>query len=172
MRSLGVCAALTASMLSGPGSSAQQPGSAELLDRLKGLAGQWHGRDQMDHDVRVTFRLVSNGTALVSELEERGNHDGSTEDMITMIAVDGPRVLATHYCSVGNQPRMVATASADGRTVTFEFVDGTNLVPAGTAHMQRLVVRVLGADHHSEEWVYLDGGRESRNVIDLRRASF
>ena len=171
MRSLRVCAVLIASMLSGPVSNAQQANPQELFDRLKTLAGDWQGRDEMDHDVRVTFRLVSNGSALVSELREHGTHDGSTEDMITMIAVDGRRVLATHYCSVGNQPRMAATASSE-RAVTFEFVDGTNLMPAGAGRMQRLIVRFLGADRHSEEWVYLDGGRETSNVIDLRRASF
>jgi hypothetical protein len=146
-----------------------RPTTGDLFARLTALSGEWRGRDELGHDVHVTFRLVSNRTALLSELTERGDRDGSTEDMITMITVDGQRVLATHYCSAGNQPRMAAIAAPDANSVAFEFVDGTNLGAGGAGHMQRLVIGFLGADRHSEEWVYLDAGRENRNVIDLRR---
>ena len=31
------------------------------------------------------------------------------EDMISMFNLDGDRVVLTHYCAAGNQPRMVAS---------------------------------------------------------------
>ena len=43
------------------------------------------------------------------------------EDMISMFSVDGDHVLLTHYCAMGNQPRMVAGASPDGKSFTFDF---------------------------------------------------
>jgi len=33
----------------------------------------------------------------------------------------------THYCGAGKQPRMRASTSADGKTITFTFFDATNL---------------------------------------------
>ena len=153
--------------------SASEPRPREarhVFDRLKTLVGEWQGRDEIGHDVEVTFRLVSNGTALLSELREHSDADGTAEDMVTMITIDGSRVLATHYCSAGNQPRMAAVSGADDTRIAFTFVDGTNLGPHASAHMQRLVVTFVGGDRHSEEWVYRDHDRENRNVMNLRRA--
>ena len=69
------------------------------------------------------------------------------EDMITMFNLDGDRLLMTHYCACGNQPRMVASASPDGKTITFDFLDATNLATPDAGHMNRLV--------------HLDAGRQS-----------
>ena len=41
------------------------------------------------------------------------------EDMISMFHVDGDRLLMTHYCSAGNQPRMKAAASPDRQTISW-----------------------------------------------------
>ena len=58
--------------------------------------------------------------------EIQGDHS-----MISVINMDGPdRLLMTHYCSVGNQPRMQASVSPDGKVITFTYVDATNLATA------------------------------------------
>ena len=54
-------------------------------------------------EVRISYRLVSNGTTLMETMDS--GHDTS---MVTMYHVDGSRILATHYCAAGNQPRMAA----------------------------------------------------------------
>jgi len=92
------------------------------------------------------------------------------EDMISMFHLDGPkRLLLTHYCAAGNQPRMQASVSPDGKTITFNFVDATNLESPDAGHMQRLVLTVLDDNHHTEEWTFADHGKEHREVFDLRR---
>jgi len=91
------------------------------------------------------------------------------EDMISMFNLDGDRVLLTHYCAVGNQPRMVASASPDGKTFTFDFVDATNLPTPDAAHMIRMVLAMPDANHHTEEWTFSDHGKEHTEVFDLRR---
>ena len=95
---------------------------------------------------------------------------GHGEDMISIINFDGPnRLLLTHYCAVGNQPRMQATASPDGKTITFNFVDATNLDGQQSGHMDHVVIAMLGSDHHIEEWNFVDHGKQVKQVFDLTR---
>ena len=91
------------------------------------------------------------------------------DNMISMFNLDGQRLLMTHYCSAGNQPRMTATSSADGKTIAFDFLDATNVAGPEAGHMQHVVISVLDPDHHIEEWNYLDHGKEMKQVFDLRR---
>ena len=91
------------------------------------------------------------------------------ENMITMFHLDGERLLMTHYCGAGNQPRMVASASPDGKTFTFSFLDATNLATPDAPHMNHLVISMPDANHHTEEWVFSDHGKEMKEVFDLRR---
>jgi len=91
------------------------------------------------------------------------------EDMITMFNLDGNRLLLTHYCAAGNQPRMLATASADGKTITFDFLDATNLSSPDAAHMAHVVISILDTNHHTEEWTFADHGKEMKEVFDLWR---
>jgi len=78
--------------------------------------------------------------------------------------------MMTHYCATGNQPRMLGTMSPDGKTLTFDFLDVTNL--AGTpGHMQHLVFTITDANHHSEEWTFLDkdGTKQMHEHFELQR---
>jgi hypothetical protein len=90
--------------------------------------------------------------------------------MISLFHLDGPdRLLITHYCGAGNQPRMQANTSPDGKTITFTFVDATNLSGPEAGHMQHLVIAMLDANHHTEDWTFTDHGKESKQFFDLRR---
>ena len=93
-----------------------------------------------------------------------------TEDMITMFYLDGPdKLLLTHYCTIGNQPRMQASLSPDGKTLTFDFMDATNLTSPDAGHMRRVVIAMPNAGHHTEEWSFSDHGKERKEVFDLHR---
>jgi hypothetical protein len=126
------------------------------FDKLKTLAGSWQGKTHADQPVEVTFRVTSGGSAVMSEIL-------GEENMITMFHLDGDRLLLTHYCAAGNQPRMKATASPDGKTITFEFLDGTNLASALSGHMQRVIFTFPDADHHSEDWFFVRDGKEAEH---------
>ena len=91
------------------------------------------------------------------------------EDMISMFHMDGDRLFMTHYCAVGNQPRMAASVSPNGRVLTFNYVDATNLSAPDAGHMQQMILTVIDQNHHTEEWVFADHGREHRVTFDLRR---
>ncbi|HZR66563.1 MAG TPA: hypothetical protein VFA85_15575 [Terriglobales bacterium] len=147
-------------------SSAAQSAGEKSFNTMKSLTGEWEGKDQTGAQVDVSYHMTGGGSALMSEI--RSSKPGHNEDMISMIHMDGARLLLTHYCSAGNQPRMQATISPDGKSVTFDFVDATNL--AGTpGHMQRVVFTFTDANHHTEEWHFALPGKEVVERFDLQK---
>ena len=140
-----------------------QSDAHKSFDMLKGLEGNWSGKSTQGQPVQVTFRMTAGGSALMSEILGHG-----PENMITMFHMDGDRLLMTHYCGAGNQPRMKVIAS-DAKSVSFEFFDGTNIGP-GDGHMQHVTFTQPDADHHVEEWLFVDHGKEMKEVFTLARA--
>jgi hypothetical protein len=133
--------------------------------QLKSLDGTWEGKSAQGKPLEVTFRDTAGGSAVMSEI-----HGHGPENMISMIHLDGPnRLVLTHYCGAGNQPRMQASTSADGKTITFTFFDGTNIASSDAGHMQQVVIAMLDANHHTENWTFLDHGKETKEFFDLRR---
>jgi hypothetical protein len=133
---------------------------------IKNLPGTWEGKRPDGKLFQVTFKVVSGGSAVISEILV------PKEDMISMFHLDGPnRLLLTHYCAAGNQPRMQATTSPDGKTITFNYVDATNLASPDDGHMQRMVLTILDENRHTEEWTFVDHGKEHKELFDLRRKS-
>ena len=115
--------------------------------------------------LQVTFKVTSGGSAVMSEIVGHGS-----EDMISMIHMDGPnKLLMTHYCGAGNQPRMQASVSPDGKTITFTYFDATNLAAPDAGHMQKMVLTLLDDNHHTEDWTFVDHGKEMKEFFDLRR---
>ncbi len=137
--------------------------ASKSFHQLAGLEGNWSGKGSEGQPINVSFRMTAGGSALMSEIHGEGH-----ENMITMFHMDGDRLLMTHYCGVGNQPRM-KVISADAKSVSFEFVDGTN-IKAGDGHMQRVTFTQPDATHHVEEWVFLDHGTEHKELFTLERA--
>jgi hypothetical protein len=147
-------------------SAVAQTGPQKSFDQMKSFAGTWQGTDNTGGPVQVSYRMTSGGV-LVSEIQTAMK--GHSEDMISMIHMDGDRLLLTHYCAVGNQPRMQASASPDGKTITFDFIDATNLAGPDAGHMQRVIFTSIDANHHTEEWHFADHGREIVARFDLER---
>jgi len=160
MKSLRIATALV--FLLAAVASLAQTDAQKTFDHLKTLNGHWEGKAN-GKDLKVDFRPTAGGSAIMSEIL-------GDEDMITMFHVDNDRVMATHYCSAGNQPRMVASASPDGKTITFNFVDGTNIASPKAGHMDHLVITIADADHHTEDWTFAKDGKELKEHFDLARA--
>src|SRR5215470_11959827 len=72
------------------------------FEKLKTLVGRWEAQTDKGPAV-ATYQLISGGTVLLERVEMGGDHD-----MITAYYVDRNRLLLTHYCAAGNQPRMQA----------------------------------------------------------------
>jgi hypothetical protein len=143
-----------------------QSDAQKSFDKLKALAGTWEGTVD-GQAVQVSLRVTSMGNALMHEMKVTGRPD----DPITMFHLDGDRLVLTHYCDAGNQPHMVATISPDGKTITFDFLQATNLLSSQMGHMQRAVFTFIDADHHTEKWDFaMADGKQMGGLLDLKRA--
>jgi hypothetical protein len=155
-------------------SDAQKPpsDSQKAFDKLKTLAGSWEGHvttvpQEAEIEGKVTqvsLRVTSMGNALVHEMTMGGRPD----DPITMLYLDGDRLMLTHYCDAGNRPRMVGKVSPDGKTVEFDFLDVAGSTQYG--HMHHAVFTVIDANHHTEDWTYMMPGDKPMHAhVDLQR---
>ena len=140
-----------------------QTDAQKAFSAIKNMPGMWEGKTPEGQPLQVNFKVTSAGSAVMSEI--LGEHS-----MISMFHLDGPdKLLMTHYCTVGNQPRMQAIVSPDGKTVTFNLIGATNLSTPDAGRMQRMVLTLLDDNHHTEEWTFTDRGKEMKEVFDLRR---
>jgi len=140
-----------------------QSDAQKSFTQLKSLAGSWEGKSPDGKPLLVSYRETASGSALMSEIQ--GDHT-----MISMFNLDGSnKLLMTHYCSAGNQPRMQASVSPDDKIITFTYVDATNLASPDAGHMQSMVLTMLDDNHHTEDWTFIDHGKEMKRFFDLRR---
>lgn len=155
---------LVAALALATASACAQSDAQKAFATIKALPGNWVGDTQMG-PVQVQFKVTAGGSAVMSEILGK-------EDMITMFNLDGPgRLLMTHYCAAGNEPRMEASLSPDGKVITFNYVDATNLATPDAGHMQKMVLTVIDDNHHTEEWTFVDHGKEHKALFDLHRKS-
>lgn len=162
-RSVAVCAALLAAapLARGAEPGAGAPDAKATLERLKGLAGEWEG--EAGHaggpmsPAKVRWETISGGTAVMETL-----FPGSEHEMRSVYHLDGKDLVLTHYCAMGNQPRMklARKASREGELV-FEFAGGTNLDPAKDGHIHSGKLRLVSPDALEAEWAFYAGGKRA-----------
>jgi len=133
------------------------------MDQIKALTGEWDGTNSEGKPLHLSFKLVSGGTAVMETMQ------AGPEDMVTMYYPDGNSVMMTHYCMAQNQPRMKASASADAKTMSFQFVDATNLASANAGHMHHLVLSFPDDKHLSEQWTWTQDGKDKVDTMTLTR---
>jgi hypothetical protein len=133
--------------------------------RLKGLVGTWRRSDApASNPFRIRYRLISADTALVEEFG-----DPARLPTQTVFHLDGDRLLATHYCAQGNQPRLRLRPGSSTEALVFEFLDATNLRSAADSHLVRLTLRWRDEDHLVREEVYAANGKEDVGTLLLER---
>jgi len=138
------------------------------FEQLKTLVGKWEGTEQQPggkQSIAVEYELTSAGTVLVEKL-----HPGKKHEMLSIYHGDGNQILMTHYCALGNQPRMKLERTDNPKVMKFSFKDGTSLKSAGDPHMHQLTMTFLEKDNLLHEWVYFEGGKQKSIVqFNLKR---
>ena len=115
------------------------------FERLKKLAGTWVEADKdgkPTEKVVSVVRLTAGGSAVHETL-----FPGQPEEMVSVYNLDKGDVVMTHYCVLGNQPKMKADPATTKNQIHFAFAGGTNLDPAKDMHMHAATLTFVDDDH-------------------------
>ena len=123
-----------------------------MFEQFEALAGEWVGMTNEDRQLKVSYKLSVNGTVLVETWELRPGLDA-----LTLYHMDGDDLIATHYCPLGNQPRLRLESSSDG-IYYFEFVSATNMASMGEEHNQSFEFQIRGANEFLRSETYVKAG--------------
>jgi hypothetical protein len=133
---------------------------------LASLVGEWQGKDPEGKPMTASYQWTGNGTTLVETMTK---HQKPT--MMTMYHADKTGLMLTHYCKLGNQPRMRADITRDDAgTLTFSFVDITNLAQPTDPHMHKVSFTFQDQDHFIQEWMLSKDGKELPHRFEYTRA--
>jgi hypothetical protein len=115
------------------------------LEKMKALAGTWMAADK---DGKATDQIasiikVTAGGSVVHETL----FPGQPQEMVSVYTVDGQDLIMTHYCVLGNQPRMKADPNSSANQIVFQFAGGGNLDPKKDRHMHEATLTFVDDDH-------------------------
>ena len=146
--------------------------SAEF-EQLKSLVGLWEGvmpakegkgdvaeESSETMKMRVEYRLTAGG----SVIQETFNA-GTPMEMITMYHDTRRGLRLTHYCMLGNQPRMVYTGARDDGALQFTLSKDSELDQDKDAFMHSLVLTIVDDKNIVQGWtMYQDGEAQSQDI--------
>lgn len=144
-----IAAALGLSVIAAP-----TPREQAMLDALKRLAGEWTMVDEKGETVTGSVFAVSSNGHVVREVM----FPGTDHEMTNVYHLDGPSLLVTHYCAMGNQPRMRATGPGP-HDLDFRF-DGVTNLASDQAYMGSLRLVIADPDHIEQHWKSYKNGAE------------
>jgi hypothetical protein len=139
------------------------------FERMKTLVGAWQGHHTTPDGptMEVEYRLTGNGTALVERL-----FAGSPHEMTSVYHLEAGELVLTHYCAMGNQPRMKLVAGGADGDLRFDFVGGTNLDVASSTHIHGGRISIPAPDRFEADWHVWSQGRQSgTQKLFMRRAA-
>ncbi len=155
---------LVLSLLLSMSAAAADKSAVAAFDTLKTLTGTWERTVPAAPDGRIhtsTWTLIAAGSVMMETMQP--------ENVVTMYYLDGARLMNTHYCLQKNQPRMVAEVSPDGKTISFNFLDITNLASPDAMHMRGIAFTLEDANHFSQLWSYRKNGKDQNATYKYTR---
>ena len=132
---------------------------------LASLVGEWHGKDPDGKPMTASYQWTGGGTSLVETMMK-----ADKPVMTTMYHADKGGLMLTHYCKLGNQPRMRADKpNGNAKMLGFNFVDITNLANPTDPHMHKVSFTFQDQDHFTQEWMLSKDGKELPHRFEFTR---
>lgn len=160
----GLVAALTLTSYGdeSPGGKLPPPPTNPTFEKMKSLVGTWLVADKSgkptDH-VASVVKLTAGGSAIHETL-----FPGQPQEMISIYTPDGSDLIMTHYCVLGNQPRMKADPKSPAGQIVFQFAGGTNLDVKKDKHMHEAILTFVDADRIEINGVGWENGTAAKDM--------
>jgi hypothetical protein len=132
------------------------------FEKLKKLAGTWvlADKDGKPTDQIASIVKVTSGGSAVHETL----FPGQPMEMISVYTVDGDDLLMTHYCVLGNQPRMKADSKSPSNQIIWKFTGGGNLDVKKDKHMHEATVTFVDDDHIEVNGIGWENGEPAKEM--------
>ncbi|MEK6261982.1 MAG: hypothetical protein AABP62_25570 [Planctomycetota bacterium] len=137
------------------------------LEKMKKLVGTWVAADddgKPTDQVVSQIKLTAGGSAIHETL-----FPGEPHEMVSIYTVDGPDLVMTHYCMLGNQPRMKADAKSPANQILFKFAGGSNLDPKKDKHMHEATLTIVDGDHIEIAGVGWEDGAPAKEMCNTMK---
>jgi hypothetical protein len=138
-----------------------QPTNAGL-EKMKKLAGTWMAADndgKPTDQVASIIKVTAGGSAVHETL-----FPGQPHEMVSIYTVNGPDLIMTHYCVLGNQPCMKADPKSPANQIVFQFNGGGNLDPYKDKHMHEATLTIVDDDHIEVKGTGWENGAPSKEM--------
>jgi hypothetical protein len=145
-----------------PGAQVAAPPPNAGLEKMKKLAGTWVAADkdgQPTDQVVSVIKVTAGGSTVHETL-----FPGQPHEMVSIYTADGPDLIMTHYCVLGNQPRMKADPKSPPNQIVFRFAGGSNLDPAKDKHMHEATLTIVGDDRIEVNGVGWENGAPAKEM--------
>ena len=143
---------------------------SQLLEPVSGLVGEWDMTDETGAEVLASrFEVTGGGSAVCETM-----FPGTEYQMTNLYHMDGQKLVVTHYCAVGNQPRMAATKARrtdEGLVYEFKFQSVSNLRPEHDHYMGQMTMTICDNGTVRQDWRSYDreGALGEPVIFELRR---
>lgn len=143
--------------------------TATGIEQLKSLAGEWYAADEKGNPTEKlvsVFKVTAAGSAVQETI-----FPGSPHEMVTVYHADGKDVVLTHYCAMGNQPKMKLDPKSPAKQLKFLFAGGSNFDPAKDMHMHEGSITLVDDNHIEWKWQgYMDGKADDGHTVSMKLA--
>jgi hypothetical protein len=138
------------------------PPTNAALEKMKKLAGTWllADKDGKPTDQVASVIKVTAGGSVVHETL----FPGQPHEMVSVYTVDGADLIMTHYCVLGNQPRMKADPKSAANQIVFRFAGGANLDPKKDKHMHEATLTIVDDDRLEVNGIGWENGAPAKEM--------
>ena len=138
-----------------PASAAETEMAERQFEKIKSLVGDWYltGGNQLGKELEpdpevpfLTYATSAAGNCVIKKL-----FAGQTKEMTTVYFFDNGQLSMHHYCSLGNQPSMVAVP-AEGDEIVFQLLAVGNMSDPNDLHISSHSLKFAGEDKLTALW--------------------
>jgi len=159
---IGLVGSACVSTHSDPAGPADPARRKPLLDSVKALEGTWEMKGADGQTQSIEFKVSSAGS-IVREIM----FPGSAQEMTNVYRLEGNHLAVTHYCAMGNQPELQATARV-GNQLAFGVVHVADMDAPDEMYMGGLTLEFVDQDHLTEHWsTFIKGELQKEHSVDI-----
>lgn len=136
----------------------------QVFDQLKSLVGNWQGINEDKNPVSIAYKLSANDTVLVEDWTFANGMEA-----LTLYSMDEAILTASHYCPLGNQPRLVLTQQLETGVLLFEFHSAMNLPDENTQHEHAFDLLLVDGNTLVRNETYCTDGQAEENGTTFSR---